>query len=134
MSDSINEKAMLALLRLSEDPDPETRDWATVGLGTQLSEDSQRVREALCRRLHDDHLDTRAEALYGLALRGDKRVVPALQKELDSDYVGKLVVRAAATIGDSRLHQSLKKLREWWDVDQQLLDEAIRRTKPKAPS
>ena len=69
--------------------------------------------------------------LVGLARRGDRRMVPALRKELASDSVGRLAVEAPALIGDPALHPLLVALRDWWDVDEGLLGEAIDACSPR---
>jgi hypothetical protein len=58
-------------------------------------------------------------------------MVPALRKELASDSVGRLAVEATALIGDPALHPLLVALRDWWDVDERLLGEAIEACSPR---
>jgi HEAT repeat protein len=124
--------AIAMLIKLSEDKVDEVRDWATFSLGSE-GWDSPAIREALIRRLSDDHFDTRSEALIGLAVRKDARVLPALKMALEADCVGSLAVEAAREIGSPELHEALLELRSWWDVDTELLDEAIESCRPKAP-
>jgi HEAT repeat protein len=64
--------AIATLIRLTKDPEPEVRDWATFALGTQIDLDTSEIREALAARLDDDDEDTRAEAIAGLSRRGVK--------------------------------------------------------------
>jgi hypothetical protein len=73
---------------------------------------------------------TRCEAIVGLARRKDARAVPAIAAELASGEVGTLAVEAASLIGDLTLHPALVALRDWWDVDVELLDEAIQACSP----
>lgn len=77
------------LIELMSDEDADVRDWATFALGTQHNEDSDRIREALWARVYDEDLDTRVEAIGGLAARGVREVIPelatALQSVLDGD-------------------------------------------------
>ncbi len=127
-----DERGIQTLIELSNDEDEDVRDWAVFGLGSQVDTDSIAVREALYRRIDDVHEDTRDEALVGLARRGDERVVEPLLGRLRSESVGKLAVEAAMEIGDERLHDALVSLREWWDVDNDLLTEAIERCRPRA--
>lgn len=77
--------AIDALMRLAVDAEPEVRDWATFGLGTQQTIDTPQVREVLWRNLGDDDEDVRGEALVGLAARRDLRVIDHLLTQLDPD-------------------------------------------------
>lgn len=89
-----SDEAVQALLQLMEDPDDDVRNWATFGLG--ISEvDTLLVRDALAKRLDDPHLDTRCEALVGLARRHDERVVPLVLEGLQQESVPSLVIEAA---------------------------------------
>lgn len=117
--------AIHGLTSLSNDPDSEVRDWATFALGTQLELDTPAIREALADRLDDPDFDTRGEALIGLACRKDRRVVDALKTELSSERVGTLAIEAAELIASKDLLPFLVDLREWWDVDSELLERAI---------
>ncbi|HYD47189.1 MAG TPA: HEAT repeat domain-containing protein [Terriglobales bacterium] len=78
--------ALAAMIELSGDADADVRNWATFHLGHaepgEPSFDDPRVREALAARLDDSHSETRAEAVEGLARRGDHRVLPVLKREL----------------------------------------------------
>jgi HEAT repeat protein len=124
-------RAIDFLIELTGDPETHVRDWATFALGSQVEMDTPALREALVERLADEDDDTRCEALVGLARRGDRRVRTALCKELESDSVGSLAVEAAALIGDPELHPALIALRNWWDVDEELLEEAIEACSPR---
>lgn len=81
---------------------------------------------ALAERLADPDDDTRGEALVGLARRKDQRVVSALLAELTSGDVGRLAIEAAELIAVPELQPHLLSLQEWWDIDCELLDRAIR--------
>ena len=65
----------------------QVREWATFGLARLTDEDFPRLRDALADRLHDDDLDTRIEAVHGLATRGDERVMRPLLDLLESPPV-----------------------------------------------
>ncbi|MEU0559628.1 HEAT repeat domain-containing protein [Dactylosporangium sp. NPDC006015] len=102
--------ALDALIELSADDEPRVRDWATFGLARQSDADFPALREALAARLDDDDTDTRAEAVHGLAVRGDERAMPRLLSFLaDPDPVADLLVifeamcELAAATGDPRL-------------------------------
>lgn len=117
--------AIERIIALTQDANAHVRDWATFGLGTQLETDTPEIRNSLADRLDDPDADTRGEAFIGLARRGDRRVVPALMRELTSRLVGSLAVEAAEMIRAPELHPGLVALRDWWDVDPALLDDAI---------
>ena len=80
------------LLMLDDD---EIRDLATFGLGTQLNDDSAEIRDALAARLTDEHVDTRHEALIGLARRRDPRGLKATLDLLERPDVWRLSIDAA---------------------------------------
>lgn len=121
--------AIEALIELSDDSDEDVRNWATFGLGSQIEADTEEIRKALFARVSEKRSEIcdeiRGEALVGLAIRKDERVIEPLLKELSSESVGILSVEAASEIGDARLCNSLLKLKDWWDVDAKLLNEAI---------
>jgi predicted nucleotidyltransferase len=117
--------AIETLINLTGDSCNQVRDWATFALGTQIEIDSPQIRDALAHRLDDTHDDTRAEAIVGLARRKDERAVLAIKNELASGSVGTLVIEAAELIASQELYAVLIQLREWWDVDSDLLERAI---------
>jgi HEAT repeat protein len=118
--------ALNALIELSSDEDRNVRDWATFELGSISEIDTPEIREALLQRLNDKDFEIRGEALVGLALRGDEKVIPPLLYELSSESVSRLAVEAAREISNPRVQPILIELRDWWDVDQNLLEEAIK--------
>lgn len=117
--------AIDVLIELSNDEDEEVRNWATFGLGSLIDVDNNGIREALFNRLSENNSEIRGEAFVGLAIRGDKRIIELLLQELSSEEVGVLAIEAAKEIKDPRLHSVLIGLKDWWDVDKDLLDEAI---------
>ena len=120
------------LVRLSNDEDDDVRDWATFSLGSLCCLDTPDVREALFRRLNDNHFDTRAEALVGLAKRKDERVVPFVRAALEAEIVGTLAVEAAGEIASGELVEPLEALVGWWAVDTELLQAALKSCKGDA--
>ena len=109
-----------SLIKLSGDPEPEVRDWATFGLGTLSTDDGPDVRAALLARTEDTQHTTRAEALFGLAVRRDPRAVPHLIRALQSPAVAGLELDAAAEAADPRLLPAL------WALQRAGLADAIR--------
>jgi len=95
--------AVAALIQLSRDVDSDVRNWATFNLGSQVEVDTPQLRAALLARTKDVHDETRAEALVGLAKRGDRAVLAPLLAELQSDSVGTLAVEAARELGAPEL-------------------------------
>ena len=57
-----------------------------------------RIPQKFCQRLHDEDVDTREEALVGLAKRHDTRILPQLIHELEHPTISYRVVEAAYTI------------------------------------
>ena len=120
-----DQQAIDVLIELSRDEDAHTRDWATFGLADQTDLDTPALRQALAERLIDSDFDTRSEAIVGLAKRRDPRVIPEIVKELTSDFVSSLAVEAAESIAAPELYPHLVDLQNWWDVDKELLADAI---------
>jgi len=120
-----NELAIKALIELSSDENEDVRNWATFGLGSQINTDTKEIREALWQRIDDNNDEIRGEALVGLAIRRDERVVSHLIEELSSECVGLLAIEAAKEIGNTKLYPALMQLKKWWEVNDDLLEEAI---------
>lgn len=118
------------LIALMNDTDEEVRNWATFGLGSQREVDSPLIRDALLARTSDAHAETRGEAIAGLAIRQDPRVLEPLLRDLRASTVGRLTVEAARDLASSELLPDLQALVPWWDVDQKLLAEAIAACSP----
>jgi hypothetical protein len=98
-----DDRAVHALILLSDDSDPSVRDWATFALGVQIESDTPEVREALAARLDDEDANTRDEAIRGLAVRGDARAVePALAAEA-TPQIEEAIEQLARATGDPRL-------------------------------
>ena len=81
----------------------DVRDWATFGLGRQLEVDTPAVRAALAERLFDTEGDTADEALIGLAIRGDRRVISEILDRLSRPTVSYQVLTAATELPDAEL-------------------------------
>ncbi|MBG0830865.1 ankyrin repeat domain-containing protein [Planomonospora sp. ID67723] len=81
------------LISMTEDPDDDVRDWATLSLAG-LEQDTPQIREALAARLDDEDLTTVAEAARGLAARGDARARAGIERvlaESDDEYARDIV-------------------------------------------
>lgn len=74
--------AIDTLIELSNDKNNRIRDWATFELGSQTDEDNQKIRMALFDRTNDRHMNTKQEAILGLAKRKDERVKEIINREL----------------------------------------------------
>ncbi|MGZ8633429.1 MAG: HEAT repeat domain-containing protein, partial [Solirubrobacteraceae bacterium] len=125
-----DERVDEALIDLSADRDPGIRDWATFALGTLSPHDTTDLRKALAARLGDEDIDTRIEAVHGLALRGDVRALEATLEllgdaGLDADAgaadtiwkrhaLQQAAIRLAALTGDPRFRYHLPPLDERW--------------------
>jgi HEAT repeat protein len=116
--------ALETLITLSADSEPHVRDWATFGLARQTEQDFPQLREALAARLADDDPDTFAEAVHGLAVRGDERAIQPMLDALraesqggDPNVITEALYALAAATADLRLHPHLIADRESWLED-----------------
>ncbi|NBE84980.1 HEAT repeat domain-containing protein [Micromonospora rubida] len=109
MGDPPEVSGVAALIALSADSEPQVRDWATFGLGTQTDADSEAVRRALWARTSDSYLDARDEAVVALARRLDADVRPLVAELLAQPTVGTLIFEAAAHLKDPSLLPLLRQ-------------------------
>jgi hypothetical protein len=96
--------AMASLRRLSADPVDEIRDWATFALAVGGSVDDTTI-EALLARTDDPHEDTRAEAIYGLAVRGHPAARALIDRELALPGLRPLIAEARQALDE---HEALR--------------------------
>jgi HEAT repeat protein len=122
--------AEAVLIELTRDANADVRDWATFALGTLHETDTPAIRDALADRLADIDIDTRCEALVGLARRRDQRALPSLHRELSGESVSPLAIEAATLIAIPQLIKELIALRGRWDGDTSLLEQAIQACLP----
>ena len=106
-----DDRAIKGLIKLTADPHPETRNWATFGLGQQCEVDTPAIRDALRARLSEEDHEIRGEALIGLAHRKDEDVKPAIMKELEGDFHGTWAVEAAEALGDPDFLSALNTIK-----------------------
>lgn len=100
-----------ALLRLAKDDADDVRDWATFGIGSMQEVDNQKVRDLLWENLQDRDEDVRGEALVGLAVRKDERVIPVLLELLDTNC-RVFELDAAKSIASPLLLERLNTIKE----------------------
>lgn len=106
---SVHEAGVDTLIQLSADTDEDVRNWATFALGSQLEEvDTPSLRDALVARLEEADGEVRGEALLGLALRKDPRVIEPLRRELASGIITVLAIEAAQRLGDPQFAPALR--------------------------
>lgn len=110
-----------------DDPDPAVRAWALFGLGTNLDVDTPAVRTALGRGLLDDEADVRAEAVVGLARRGDVRTVAMVREMLAARPAGRLAFEAAEALADPSLATAVREAQPDDDVDPDLVARVVER-------
>lgn len=104
------ELAINTLIELSNDKFSNIRNWATFGIGTQISKSNKNIINALWKRTSDKHLTTRHEALLGLAKRKDTRIKEKLKKELlKMDNYGTLILEAIEELNDLEFVELLNK-------------------------
>jgi beta-lactamase class A len=96
----LDDAAIDVLCRLSRDPDPEVRDWATFGIGQLTDADTPALRDALFDRVEDPDRDARAEGIIGLCRRQDGRVRPYLERELADPTHSEDIDEAAVFLAD----------------------------------
>ncbi|TXN41223.1 hypothetical protein FV232_09490 [Methylobacterium sp. WL30] len=94
------DEAVVALIALSADVEAQVRGWATFALGQQIKRDTPAARVALRNRLPDPDCDRRAEALCGLARRGDvvgtETLIAALRSDGPSPVLLEVAIMAAS--------------------------------------
>jgi HEAT repeat protein len=125
-----DEIAIETKIALSKDSNEDVRDWATFNLHLGLDAErinKQEIKDAFYDRLNDQNEETRYEAIVGLALCKDARVLPVLIEALAEKDVWDLAIEAAREMAHPALLPSLKALRLWWSdsVRPDILDHAI---------
>ncbi|MDE1145388.1 MAG: HEAT repeat domain-containing protein [Azospirillaceae bacterium] len=98
LSGSTSPVAVEALLDLMGDTYDQARNQATAGIGRHPTLDGPAIRDALLRRMGDEDVFTRAEAMHGLARRRDARVLRPLITALTHERLMAHLFGAAALI------------------------------------
>jgi HEAT repeat protein len=99
-----------AMAKLTRDSDRDVRNWATFTLGSQFESKSPTLCAALQERVTDSDPEIRGEALLGLARRGDVRIAPFVQLELDGEFHGDWAIDAAGLLAAPGFLPALKGL------------------------
>lgn len=95
-------RAIDTLIALSSDRVVSIRDWATFGLGSQISRNNAKIRAALWARVDDADQDTRFEAIVGLAERKDESIKDIIISELKTKDYGMLLFDAIQAMPDKQ--------------------------------
>ena len=95
-----NAIAINTLIELSKDKFSNIRNWAVFGLGSQLERNTDEIKQALFDRVNDKHIETKSEAILGLAIRKDFRVKELIRQELLTESFGCLLFEAIEEIQD----------------------------------
>jgi HEAT repeat protein len=115
------------LIKATRDHIDAVRNWAIFGLAMVVRLDSAKIREALFEHLDDENANTRRAAITGLSRRRDQRMVPILLDMLKDGEVSRFEVESAGYLRSKKLLPALKELKEWWDLDPDLLDASLER-------
>ncbi|MFB2538697.1 MULTISPECIES: HEAT repeat domain-containing protein [unclassified Acinetobacter] len=122
--------AIDAIIGLCQDESAYIRDWATFALGSQITTDNAKIRNALHQQLSDKDTNVRGEALVGLAERGDNSIEDALKHDLSLFPDTLYAIKASGILGLSSLLPYLQKLKENYanqlsDYDLDVIQDAI---------
>lgn len=125
-------KAIETLIELTNDRDSETRDWATFGIGTQVTIDNHDIRNALWQRINDKYESTRFEAIVGLAQRKDEKIKDILKIELENiDEFGSLILESIEELNDKEfiplLEQQILKNKTAKSIEQSWLENTLKK-------
>lgn len=112
------------LIELTADADESNRDWATMML-VHSGIDTPDARIALRRAGDDPHIDTRCEALLGLAVLEPAFALPRVREMLEAEIIYSLTIEAAALLADPSLISVLEALAEGWAGDEDMFEEEL---------
>lgn len=112
------EESINALLHLATDRDEDVRDWATFSLGSLHDDlDTPAIREVLWYNTKDSCDRVIAEAISGLAVRKDFRVIELLQSRLTADDCMACELETAEYLAEPSLYPYLEKLLEQYHAN-----------------
>lgn len=111
-------QSISTLIKLTRDCCEDVRNWATFSLGALCHRNTAPVRDALFARLEDDHEETKYEAIFGLAVRKDPRVLQVVKEALQCKRVWSLALEAAEELADPSLYPLLQNLKLKWQGEQ----------------
>ena len=112
-----NQKSIDALVKLMQDENFDVRNWATFSLAQITKSNTQTIRDALFKNLSDTELEVRGEALLGLALRKDNRVVDAIIEDLQKPFYGSWIFTAITEMPNKRYLPYFEKYIESLDTE-----------------
>lgn len=115
MNESEHKNIIDTLISLSDDEDFEVKNWAIFALGSQKQTDTPEVRAVLKKYLNDEDYEIRGEALVGLAERGDRSIVEAVQQELEVEIGSTFAIKASELLADPLLLDPLIRLKNQCD-------------------
>lgn len=132
-----DEFAIETLILLTSDPEESVRDWTMFALGSQSEVDTPEIRDALVRGITDQSEVVRGEALIGLAIRHDDRVIEPIIRALQAWETAKyphFAIDAAEAIASPKLLPTLLRIQQGIDSGDTRFDEAIRRCSAQSVS
>jgi len=88
------QKSIDALIVLMQDENYNVRNWSTFSMAQITESNTPKICDALYKNLFDKKLEVRGEALLGLALRKDKRVIDAIIEDLQKPFYGSWIFSA----------------------------------------
>jgi len=121
----VNDPGAIPILeKLLQDSNLDIRDLTAFAVN-MTGLDSKKIRSNLVKMLKEPYYDARCEAITALAIRRDKRVLPALIKELTGEEVRDSMIQAAADICEAELIPILESLLDKYGDDDGLIQDSI---------
>ena len=102
-------QAIETLIQLSNDKNSDIRDWATFGIGTQIDVNNENIQKALWNRINDKDIDTKNEAIVGLAKRNVIGINEIIKTEIIGNEFNTLIFEAIEYTKDKELLNLVKK-------------------------